>query len=996
MKSRRETPSPERITRQDRGAKPAPVSPFDTTRSEAASSARGPDLPPPPRIGAYRILEPLGRGGMGEVFLAHDGRLDRKVALKRVRTVHLGDDELARRFEMEARVTALLQHPAIIPIYHFAKRRSPASGSEMFYTMRPVEGRTLGELIELLREDDDTTRDDWPTARIVRLFLQATNAVSYAHSRGVVHRDLKPSNIMIGPFEEVLVLDWGVATILDRLEDDNDSTKPVKNVDTGSFRRLRPLTSAQALIGTPAYMAPEQLESGRASPSTDVFSLGVILFELLTLRLPWSAQTVEELIEAMRTPPPDPSLMSGARHVPPALSRAIFGALEFDETQRFSDVGSFSEAVANALEGRGRWHLVPDSRDRARWRLARGRRRSRDEGTIELRARGERESLRYFCTIPFGDNVRLEMRARTKGRVGLSLWLNTQLDSQHTIVDGYGMAALSGRRRRLSLRRSGRIVAGARKPELQRGVWHRIRAERDGDHLRLSLDGKEIYSYSDPIPLTGGYVGMTAEGPGIEIRDLRVSTRGTDASVSCLAVPDAFFNRGFFDEARHAYDHIVLSQPGRNEGQIAQFRSALCSIELAKREAEREVAELHLEEAGQRLRVHSGHADCCLIALGRALIARERDDPKALHAALRAALEHYQDDPHYETAREWAIGQLHALEHDERRTLAALLPVVIRYGRVDWGRDLVDGVVRKLRAQWEIPPFMIGRGRYRSGDQISRLESEIYFAFWSGQTEWIESVTHQILDDDDTRQKPHIAVDAIWCLLEHDTIDGARAVAEHAERVARSARDRRALQQVLYARSALLALDGDLTAGSELLREADGNPSDRAFNSARLWLARAAWKHQAGALSHLPRMGTRDTFAREHRAWYALLEGDAELARRELEPLVDRGDHTAGRNMVNFLHGATLLERGDVPAARLVFGHLDVVPWPRTWTLGSHLARGTLGLGNPDAYLAAAFDFESRALQRHREVLAAVDWTPPAVPSAITADSAADGTTYAF
>ena len=779
MKSRRETPSPERITRADQQVKPEPISPFDTTRSEAASQALGTDQPPPPKIGAYRILEPLGRGGMGEVFLAHDGRLDRKVALKRVRTVHLGDDELAQRFEMEARVTALLQHPAVIPIYHFAKRRSQASGSEMFYTMRPVEGRTLGELIELLRDGDDTARDEWPTARIVRLFLQATNAVSYAHSRGVVHRDLKPSNIMIGPFEEVLVLDWGVATILDA-----GTTPPGHDVE--GFERLQPLTSAQALIGTPAYMAPEQLETGKASPQTDVFSLGVILYELLTLRLPWSATTVDELLEKMRTPPADPGLISTAHQISPALSRAVARALACDEDRRFQDVGSFSDAVAEALEGRGRWHLEPESESESNWRLARGRRRTTSAGALELRSRGERESLRYFCTIPFADNVRLELMARTKGRVGLSVWLNTQLDSKHTIVDGYGLAALSGRRRRLSLRRSGRIVAGARKPELQRGVWHRVRAERDGDHLRLSLNGKEIYSYSDPIPLTGGYVGLTAQGPGIEIRDLRVSTRGTDVSVSCLAVPDAFFNHGLFEEARAAYDHIVLSQPGRNEGQVAQFRSGLCTIELAKREVDREVAQLHLADAEERFRPEGGPADCCLIALGRALIARERDDPDALHAALRAALEHSQDDPHYETAREWVVGQLHALEHDERRTLAALLPVAIRHARTGWGRDVVDSVVRKLRAQWEIPPFMAGRGRYRSGDRLSRIESEVYFAFWSGQTRWITTVISEVLAEEAPRL--HLVVDAIWCLLEHDDHSGASAIIDHATALANRVR----------------------------------------------------------------------------------------------------------------------------------------------------------------------------------------------------------------
>ena len=175
-----------------------------------------------------------------------------------------------------------------------------------------------------------------------------------------------------------------------------------------------------------------------------------------------------------------------------------------------------------------------------------------------------------------------------------------------------------------------------------------------------------------------------------------------------------------------------------------------------------------------------------------------------------------------------------------------------------------------------------------------------------------------------------------------------------------------------YARSALLALEGELESARELLHSANGSVNDRAYNSARLWLARAARSRGESALSYLPRRGSKDTFAREHRAWFALLEDEPDLARAELEPLVERGDHTTGRNMVNFLHGTALLQRGETPAARLVFGHLDVVAWPRSWTLGSHLARGTLGMGNVAAYRASAFDYEKRSLERHQELLATV------------------------
>ena len=134
------------------------VSPLDTTRQEVGAGSVEQTSELPTQIGPYRILESLGSGGMGEVFLAQDVALDRKVALKRVRTDRVGEEELVRRFELEARVTALLQHPSIIPVYHFVNEKEQGA----FYTMRPVEGMTLGELIADLREGSGRS---WATSR---------------------------------------------------------------------------------------------------------------------------------------------------------------------------------------------------------------------------------------------------------------------------------------------------------------------------------------------------------------------------------------------------------------------------------------------------------------------------------------------------------------------------------------------------------------------------------------------------------------------------------------------------------------------------------------------------------------------------------------------------------------------------------------------------------------------------------------------------------------
>jgi serine/threonine-protein kinase len=219
--------------------------------------------------------------------------------------------------------------------------------------MRPIEGTTLGELLRRLRDDQVGARQEWSNGRLIRLFLQAANAVAFAHSREVIHRDLKPENIMVGPFEEVLVLDWGMAKVLG-----TESVQSTMGVSPpAALVGLSANTGGATAVGTPAYMAPEQFAGQPAGVKTDVFSLGVILYELLALRTPWPATTISELRRAFATPPDSPNRSRPGRGIPPELSRVALRALENDPTARFGSVGEFSKAVAGALEGRAPWRI---------------------------------------------------------------------------------------------------------------------------------------------------------------------------------------------------------------------------------------------------------------------------------------------------------------------------------------------------------------------------------------------------------------------------------------------------------------------------------------------------------------------------------------------------------------------------------------------------------------------------------------------------------------
>lgn len=225
----------------------------------------------------YHLLERVARGGMGVVYAAEDENLRRRVALK-VLDMPGTDGDLANRLIREARVLASLEHPGIVPVHDVGT----LADGRVFYTMKFVEGKRLDKYIESVVSIPDR----------LRIFLRICDAVAFAHARGVLHRDLKPANIMVGPFGEVLVMDWGLAKILRR----NDlNAAPAADPDATIFEKPKPAPGSNAsteisvitdhgtVMGTPGYMSPEQARGDvkNVDARSDIFSLGALLRFLL-------------------------------------------------------------------------------------------------------------------------------------------------------------------------------------------------------------------------------------------------------------------------------------------------------------------------------------------------------------------------------------------------------------------------------------------------------------------------------------------------------------------------------------------------------------------------------------------------------------------------------------------------------------------------------------------------------------------------------------------
>ncbi len=297
----------------------------------------------------FRILQPHAKGGLGQVYVAHDEELHREVALKEIQGKYADHPESRARFLLEAEITGGLEHPGIVPVYGLGQY----DDGRPFYAMRFIRGDNLQAAITRFHKGEKPNQDPGERAlafrKLLGRFLDVCNAVAYAHSRGVLHRDLKPGNVMLGQYGETLVVDWGLAKLVGAAEPGTASSE--RPLQPSSASGSAPTEMGRAL-GTPAYMSPEQAAGhhDRLGPASDVYSLGATLYHLLTGEAPFADEDVGGMLQRVQRgdfPPPralKPEVSAG-------LEAVCLKAMALKPEDRYGSARALAEDVEHWLAG---------------------------------------------------------------------------------------------------------------------------------------------------------------------------------------------------------------------------------------------------------------------------------------------------------------------------------------------------------------------------------------------------------------------------------------------------------------------------------------------------------------------------------------------------------------------------------------------------------------------------------------------------------------------
>lgn len=710
------------------------------------------DPPLPTTIGSYKVTKKLATGGMGEIYLVYDSSCDRTVALKKIRSDRLKYPTLRDRFLREAKIASQMAHPSIIPIYTIH-----SDSEELYYTMPFVEGETLKQILRTSLEEEKKGKIEHPIGSsipsLMRIFLNICQAIAYCHSRGVLHRDLKPENVIVGKFGETFILDWGLADFIENpLKDSHEKFPIVEFID---------LTRPGKVPGTLAYIPPERILGKSATVSTDIYALGVILYQLLTLRLPFHRTADKKLKKQIEKEELiDPLDRAPYRDIPLELARIAKKCLSPDPEHRYTCMEDLLLDIESYIAGKGQWSFLEplDINNKNDWEF--------QENILLAKhvALTRNADLMEWVTIMlskngFSGNFKIETKVRlgTQSQ-GIGFLLNVPEVSERKglFEDCHSLWIGSTQNPGCTLFRSSAQVLSSPDIVLQTGVTYKIRIERVENHMRLIIDEKQVLDYLTYIPLSGSHFGLMLKDADLEIEPIQVYMISPNIMINCLKVPDAFLANKNFSKALAEYRKISTSFPGRTEGREAIFRAGITLVEEASLCKSLSKKNLLLQSALEEFGKLRSTPGAPLEYLGKSLVYKASGEIEEEIKCLELSLRKYSKHPLRHLIEEEVIFRLHEAAYQNRTAAYHFALLALRHMPHIFVEPQHKTLLESLQRYWQNLEFIEHFDAPTLDLHYAQLS--ILLAFWLAKpitlVEIIESVSH-----------PAIIANGLFCLI---------------------------------------------------------------------------------------------------------------------------------------------------------------------------------------------------------------------------------------
>lgn len=613
----------------------------------------------------YKIVKCLGKGGMGEVLLAYDTEAKRYVAIKQIREDLKNSPIVKKRFLREAIISSILCHPFIIPIYDIHLKEP------YYYTMPYVEGKTLKDIIKTsLIDKNHPIGSSIPT--LIRIFLNVCEAIAYIHSKNILHRDLKPDNIIIGKYGEILILDWGIAKFLNEKEIDTNIDIPEEDFE---------LTKPGKVAGTITYMAPERAFGKKATNLSDIYSLGAILYQMLTLEMPCKRKDIKSFKKNFNLEKIlDPIEKAPFRDIPKKLADICMRCLSKEPKDRYQNVEDLILDLKEYVEGKPQWVLsanltLQNSND---WQFNKNILVSKQVAISRKDNLDECLNL-LVSKQAFSNNLKIEADITlNKWSNGIGFLLNV-LKNQDSfkIEEGYNLWFNTNTKKSEFLRSNVLIYQDTL--NLIADKSHNLIIEKVEDRLNIYIDNNLIFSHINHLPMRGNLFALSFKDNYFTIKNLKIYTASYNVMVNCLAIADAFFAKEDYDNAIKEYEQIAFSFPGRKESQEAIFRAGISYLEKAKKLKKTKTYNKYLELSFQEFEKLHTTPSAPLEYLGKSLVYLEKQDfveeAKCLELMLRKFIKHRLNP----IIREYIIYRMHQSSSQNTEAAYRIILIALRF-----------------------------------------------------------------------------------------------------------------------------------------------------------------------------------------------------------------------------------------------------------------------------------------------------------------------------